>query len=566
MQTDDQANGASFIIRWLEERGVRLVAGIPGGTLLPLYQALGRSTKIRHVLARHEQGAGFIAHGVARLSGRAGVCFATSGPGVTNTVTALADAKLDSIPLVCIAGQVPTGLIGTDAFQEVATTDIVRSITKRCFFVRRVQELPQALEDAFDTAERGRPGPVLIDVPKDVQLQPLAYRSETFDVSLEEPKLQHTQSPSSANYDLAAELLENAQRPVLYVGGGIVKANAYAQLRTLAERAQIPVTTTLMALGALPSNHPLNIGMLGMHGARYTNRIIDECDLLLCIGARFDDRATGDPTTFAPDARIVHIDIDARELGKIKQPSLAIQDDAARALDQLCRRVRSVDRSGWLARVRALEEQYPLDTPGRDELASPYGIVRAVGELAPHDCIVTTDVGQHQMWVAQTFPFSNPRRWLTSGGLGTMGFGLPAAIGAALAAPDAATICFSGDGSLLMNLQELATLAELQLNVKIVLLDNASLGLVRQQQQLFYGQRFVASMYSRPTDFVSVARAFGIPGHDLGACPHARDVLRDALVESGPVLLRVPIASKALVLPMVAPGRANTEAVATVDT
>ncbi len=550
-------SGADLIIHLLERQGVEIVAGIPGGALLPLYEALGRSTAIRHILARHEQAAGFIAQGMSRITRRAGVCFATSGPGVTNIVTALADAKLDSIPLVCIAGQVPQALIGTDAFQEVPTLEIVRPITKASFFVRNASELWHVIPEAFRLAEGGRPGPVLIDVPKDVQLQ-LADSEPLHEAVHEHRSI--SVLDLRQHFDLAAEMIHSAQRPVLYVGGGIVKARAHADVRALAERAGLPVTSTLMALGALPAGHGLDIGMLGMHGARYTNLVIDECDLLIAIGARFDDRATGDPKKFAPHARIVHIDIDPRELGKIKATDLSICADAGFATRELLKRVLPAQRALWLSRVNQLKQAHPLRTPDAHELCSPYGIVQAVGALTPDDVIVTTDVGQHQMWVAQRFPFARPDRWLTSGGLGTMGFGLPAAIGAALAEPAATTVCFTGDGSLLMNVQELATLAELDLNVKIVLLDNAALGLVRQQQELFYQQRFVASLYSRPSRFVPIAQAFGIPALDLGEAAGPHDALARALSTHGPMLIRVPIAATQHVMPMVAPGRANTEA------
>jgi acetolactate synthase-1/2/3 large subunit len=554
-----QLTGAELIIHLLERQGVRLVAGIPGGALLPLYEALGRSRVIRHVLARHEQAAGFIAQGLARITGKAGVCFATSGPGVTNVVTALADARLDSIALVCIAGQVPQHLIGTDAFQEVATIDIVRTITKASFFVRDASELWEVVPKAFELAETGRPGPVLIDVPKDVQMQlasagPLPNRLPRCGGGVGQGE------DDAAAYLRAAQLIASAERPVLYIGGGVTKARAHSLVRELAERTGIPVTTTLMALGTLPAAHRLNLGMLGMHGARYTNRVIDECDLLIAIGARFDDRATGRPDRFAAAAQVIHIDIDARELGKIRQPMLAIRADAGVALRELLRHCRRDDRSRWLQRVQQLKADLPLHTPGDDQICSPYGIVRAVGALAGSDAIVTTDVGQHQMWVAQTYPFQRPDRWLTSGGLGTMGFGLPAAIGAALAQPEATVICFTGDGSLLMNIQELATLAELDLNVKIVLLDNAALGLVRQQQELFYRQRFVASLYAQPSNFIAIARAFGVPALDLESHAVPYGALACAFHTPGPMLVRAAIAAEHHVLPMVVPGGANAEA------
>jgi acetolactate synthase-1/2/3 large subunit len=546
--------GAELIIHLLERQGIRIVAGIPGGALLPLYEALGRSRVLQHVLVRHEQAGGFVAQGMARITGKAAVCFATSGPGVTNVVTALADAKLDSIPLVCIAGQVPSHLIGTDAFQEVPTVDMVRPITKASFFVRHADELARIIPEAFRIAETGRPGPVLIDVPKDVQLQATQNLQPC---PLPEPS---PATEGGRDYGGVIELIAAAQRPVLYVGGGVIKARAHSLLREFAERTDIPVATTLMALGVLPQEHRLNLGMLGMHGARYTNMVLDECDLAIAIGARFDDRATGRPDKFLRNARIVHIDIDAREFGKIKQPTLAIQADALAALRELTARVPHRRRAQWTQRIEQLRTTWPLQTPNDDELCSPYGIVRAVGELAPADVIVTTDVGQHQMWVAQAFPFRRPDRWLTSGGLGTMGFGLPAAIGAALAEPAATTVCFTGDGSLLMNIQELATLAELDLNVKIILFDNASLGLVRQQQELFYAKRYVASLFAQPSNFVAIARAFGVPALDLESASAAHGALARALDTEGPMLIRVPIAVENHVLPMVAPGAANTEA------
>jgi acetolactate synthase-1/2/3 large subunit len=563
-------SGADLIIHLLERQGVTIVAGIPGGALLPLYEALARTTRIRHILARHEQAAGFIAQGMSRITGKAGVCFATSGPGVTNMVTALADARLDSIPLVCICGQVPTTLIGTDAFQEVATIDMVRPITKACFFVRHANELWRVIPEAFHLAQSGRPGPVLIDVPKDVQLQLADSESHCMAPAHASMTPAATDSPwrpgavsildNHRHFDLAAQMIHAAQRPVLYVGGGVVKARAHEAIRQLAERASLPVTSTLMARGCLPAGHALDIGMLGMHGARYTNLIIDECDLLIAVGARFDDRATGDPRKFAPHARVIHIDIDPREFGKIRAAELCICAGADMAARELLERVPPTQRTLWLARVNQLKQSHPLRTPGIQKVCSPYGIVRAVGTLAPADVIVTTDVGQHQMWVAQLFPLQRPDRWLTSGGLGTMGFGLPAAIGAALAAPDATTVCFTGDGSLLMNVQELATLAELDLNVKIVLLDNAALGLVRQQQELFYRQRYVASSYSRPSQFVAIARAFDIPAFDLGEAHDPHAALSCAFARRDPVLIRVPIAATEHVLPMVAPGAGNVDA------
>lgn len=553
-------NGAELITRFLEQRAETLgpsagvVAGIPGGALLPLYRALADST-LTHVLARHEQGAAFIAQGIARISGHAGVCLATSGPGVTNTVTAIADAKADSVPMVCIAGQVPRALIGTDAFQEVRTCDIVRPITKAQFQARSAQELLELLPEAFHIAESGRPGPVLLDVPKDVQTEHLQLERIP-----QARAPQRAAAPDAAAIAQAAEMIARAERPVLYLGGGVTQARAQATAQALAERASLPTTTTLMALGTLPPDHPLALGMLGMHGARYTNQVIDECDLLIAIGARFDDRATGRLDRFAPHAKVIHIDADRRELGKLRKPDLALQADAGAALRALAEAVRPQLRAEWLARVGTLRRERPLAQPGREDARRPYGLIATIAGLISPETAITTDVGQHQMWVAQAFPFARADRWLTSGGLGTMGFGLPSAIGAALALPDAGAVCFSGDGSLLMTVQELATLAETRANVKIVVMDNSALGLVRQQQQLFYDARYSASLYRTPPSCCAVAEGFGIPAMDLGFMRDPALALREAFAQPGPMLIRAPIAAEEMVLPMVTPGQANTEA------
>lgn len=548
-------SGAEIIVRSLERQGVHTVAGIPGGALLPLYEALSRCTRIRHILARHEQAAGFIAQGIARVTHRAGVCLATSGPGVTNMLTALADAKLDSIPLVCIAGQVPRHLIGTDAFQEVATVELAKPITKAAMMANSADELSQLIAEAFHIAESGRPGPVLIDVPKDVQLQ----RCER--LSHPAPRVV-ARLPKNVHMDAAAALINAARKPVLYVGGGVVNARAHGAACRLAEQASIPMTTTLMAMGVIAHDHYLNLGMLGMHGAMSTHQVLEECDLLIAVGARFDDRATGDPKRFVPNAKIIHIDIDARELGKIKQPTLAIHADAWSALTDLIARVGINERCNWIARIAELKRQdrsRNIIDAQYNEL--PHQLIRAVGGVLPNDAILTTDVGQHQMWVAQSYPFGRANRWLTSGGLGTMGFGLPAAIGAALAEPEATVVCLTGDGSLLMNIQEFATLRELNLNVKIVLLDNAGLGMVRQQQSMFYSRRHCASGFTMPSDFVRIARAFDIDAIDLNLDSDIHEALRTAMQTRGPILIRAKIAADHQVLPMVPSGAANIEAI-----
>jgi len=547
--------GAELITRFLERQAAGPVAGIPGGALLPLYRALADSP-VTHILARHEQGAAFIAQGMARVTGRAGVVLATSGPGVTNVVTALADAKMDSVPLVCIAGQVSRALIGTDAFQEVATVPMVKPLTKAAFHVGAAAELLELLPEAFRLAESGRPGPVLLDIPKDVQAE--VIRGAWIPEAVQPVR---ARAPDPALIAQAVAMIAAAQRPVLYLGGGVTQARAQAVAQQFAERASLPTTTTLMALGTLPPEHPLALGMLGMHGARYTNRVIDECDLLIAIGARFDDRATGRLAQFAPHAKVIHIDADPRELHKLRRAELAICADAGHALAALAATVQPALRTAWLERVGTLRRELPLRLPGADDPRRPYGLIRTVAQLSGPDAAITTDVGQHQMWVAQAYPFTRPERWLTSGGLGTMGFGLPAAIGAALALPGTPTVCFTGDGSLMMNVQELATLAELQLDVKIVVMDNAALGLVRQQQQLFYQGRYSGSLYAQPPSLCAIAEAFGVPACDLATAHDPERALRATFARPGPVLIRAPIAAEELVLPMVTPGAANTEVI-----
>lgn len=549
-----QMTGAQLIVRLLERQGVRTIAGIPGGAILPLYDALSGSDVIRHVLARHEQGAGFMAQGMARVSGRPEVCFASSGPGATNLVTAIADAMLDSIPMVAITGQVPLPMIGTDAFQEVDIYGITVPITKHNFLVRSATELLEVIPEAFRLAMSGRPGPVLIDVPKDVQNQLIEIDA------LPEPAVADPAPPLDlAAIERAAEMINAAEQPVLYLGGGVIHSGASQQAVTLAEQAGLPTTMTLMGLGAMPLDHPLSIGMLGMHAARYTNFVLEEADLLICVGARFDDRAIGKAAQFCPRAGIIHIDVDPSELDKIKTAHVAINGDVATVLEAMLPRVKVKLRERWLAQVEGLRSRYPLEMPALDDPRSHYGLIHAVASVLDDEAIITTDVGQHQMWVAQAYPFRRARQWLTSGGLGTMGFGMPAAIGAALAEPDRTVVCFSGDGSLLMNIQDLATLAEEGLNVKIVLMNNNSLGLVYQQQNLFYGKRVFASKYRGAPDFLRIAEGFGIAAVDLDASANPAETLARALTAPGPCLIHVSIDREQFVFPMVPPGAANTE-------
>ncbi|WP_346806884.1 acetolactate synthase large subunit [Enterobacter chuandaensis] len=552
--TKTRFTGAQLIVHLLERQGITTVAGIPGGTVLPLYDALSQSTQIRHVLARHEQGAGFIAQGMARTQGKPAVCMACSGPGATNLVTAIADARLDSIPLICITGQVPSSMIGTDAFQEVDTYGISIPITKHNYLVRDISELPQVISDAFRIAQSGRPGPVWIDIPKDVQTAEIEI-----DVLPEPGERAPAPEFSAESVRDAAAMINAAKRPVLYLGGGAI--NAADEIRQFAEKANLPTTMTLMALGMLPKVHPLSLGMLGMHGARSTNYILQEADLLIVMGARFDDRAIGKTEQFCPNAKIIHVDIDRAELGKIKQPHVAIQGDVADVLAQLIPQTDAADRADWRQLVADLQREFPGAIPTEGDPLSHYGLINAVAACVDDSAIITTDVGQHQMWTAQAYPLNRPRQWLTSGGLGTMGFGLPAAVGAALANPDRKVICFSGDGSLMMNIQEMATAAENQLDVKIILMNNEALGLVHQQQSLFYKQGVFAATYPGMINFMQIAAGFGLHTCDLNAEEDAHGALQAAISRPGPALIHVRIDPEQKVYPMVPPGAANTEMV-----
>lgn len=549
-----QMTGADLIVKLLERQGINTIAGVPGGAALPMYDALSKSEQIHHVLCRHEQGAGFIAQGMARVSGRPEVCLASSGPGATNLITAIADAKLDSIPMIALTGQVPLSMIGTDAFQEVDTYGLTIPITKHNFLVRSAKELLTAVPSAFRIAMSDRPGPVLIDVPKDVQNQMVSF-DEFPDVVVPDA----APSFDIAAIEEAARMIEAAERPVLYLGGGVIHSGAAHMAVTLAEQASLPTTMTLMALGAMPMDHSLSLGMLGMHGARYTNYVLEEADLLICVGARFDDRAIGKTAEFCPNARIIHIDIDRSELHKVKNAHVAIAGDVGQVLSELLPRVKPQLRKRWLSHVESLKGRFPLAMPGVDDPRSPYGLIHAVASCLDDNAIITSDVGQHQMWVAQAYPFRRSRQWLNSGGLGTMGFGFPAAIGAALAAPDRTVVCFSGDGSLKMNIQEMATAAQENVNVKIVLMNNQSLGLVHQQQNLFYGKRIMASRYERPVDFLKIADGFGMRAVDLDPAPNPRATLAEALNTPGPCLIHATIDPNEFVYPMVPPGAANSE-------
>ncbi|MCK9615389.1 MAG: biosynthetic-type acetolactate synthase large subunit [Candidatus Omnitrophica bacterium] len=543
--------GAQIIIKLLERYGIRIIAGIPGGANLPLYNALYES-KIRHILVRHEQAAGFIAQGMARSTGKPSVCFATSGPGVTNLLTAIADAKLDSIPIIAITGQVPTALIGTDAFQEVDTYGMTIPITKHNFLVKNSRELLTIIPEAFNIATSGRPGPVAIDVPKDVQNEQIEF--DTW------PKAALPTQNCKIN-DLSAkeiaQTINESKKPLMYIGGGIIASGAQDLVFRLAKKNSIPVALTLTGLGSFPADNELYLGMLGMHGASYTNFIVEEADLILAFGVRFDDRATGLSQKFCRNAKIIHIDIDNAEINKIKKAHLSLCADINQALKIVIPLVHRNDRKDWLSQIGNKKKKYSIFT-SKDPL-HPINIIKAISGMVFPDTIITTDVGQHQMWVAQSYPFKKPRTLLTSGGLGTMGFGLPAAIGAALANPKKRIVCISGDGSILMNIQELATLAELGLNVTIVIMNNGHLGLVRQQQEFFYGKKYIASKFLAKHSFKKIAQAFGMRSFELGSGEKVHLILKKALKAKGPSLVDISIHHACNVTPMVKPGRSNIE-------
>jgi acetolactate synthase-1/2/3 large subunit len=533
--------GADALIAALERAGVDTVFGMPGGASLPLYDAL-LDSPIRHVLMRHEAGAGHAAEGYARATGRVGVAFATSGPGATNLVTPICDAHMDSVPTLFVTGQVRTALRGSNAFQEADVLGITAPIVKHSISIERADDVAQAVTDALHLARAGRPGPVLLDIPVDVAAAPAR------DVRVHQPQLpgyRPRTKPNGRQLRIAAAAIAAARRPVLYAGGGVVHADAAAELTALARLTGMPVTTTLMALGAFPASDRQWIGMLGMHGTCAANWAMDEADLIVAVGARFDDRVTGDLGEFAPHAKVVHIDVDPAEIGKNVAAHVPIVGDARRALAGIAEAYDGDPGrlAPWWERIDGWRAD---GAPRTDAEAALDALQDAIGG----DAIVTTDVGQHQMWAANRLRFDRPRRWITSGGLGTMGFGLPAAIGAQIACPDETVVCVTGEGSLLLNVQELATAAHERLPIKIVVLDNRSLGMVRQQQDMFWGGRRSAVDLGTTPDWPALARAFGVATHDD---------IATALREPGPALVHIPIDPDADCLPMFRPGTAARE-------
>jgi acetolactate synthase-1/2/3 large subunit len=551
--------GAEMLVEALVHEGVEAIFGYPGGAVLHIYDELWRARdRITHYLVRHEQGAVHMAEGYGRATGRVGTVLVTSGPGATNAVTGIANAYMDSTPLVVITGQVPRHLIGTDAFQEVDTVGITRPCVKHNYLVREARDLPAIVREAFHLARSGRPGPVVIDIPKDVSAARSNYS-----------RLDHVSFPFSAepvpvNAHLAQhaiDLILNAKRPVLYVGGGITNSGAFDSLLSFAEALRLPVTPTLMGLGGFPSSHPLCLGMLGMHGTYAANMAVAECDLLVALGVRFDDRVTGKLATFAPQARIIHVDIDPANIGKNVAPSLALAGDVKQALEQFLllvqqeSREQSIrDREPWWDQIRRWQRLQPLRFDGSHDEIKPQTVIRELHRLTGGDAIVTTDVGQHQMWVAQFYPFTKSRQLITSGGLGTMGFGLPAAIGAQLALPGQLVIAVVGDGGFQMTNQELATAVQYGLPVKILIMNNGYLGMVRQWQEMFYDRTYSEVDISVAPDFVKLAEAYGAAGFRAEKPAELRSVLKAAIDHKGVAVVDIVVTKEENVFPIVPAG------------
>jgi acetolactate synthase-1/2/3 large subunit len=557
--------GAEIFVESLRREGVKTVFGLPGGVVLKIFDVLCQQKDIELVLTRHEQGAAHMAEGYAKATGKAGVVLVTSGPGMTNIVTGLADAYMDSVPLVAFTGQVSTDLIGNDAFQEADNVGISRPCTKHNVLVKDVNELAQTIKEAFYIATTGRPGPVLVDIPKDVSTAKAEFK---YPEKVHLRGYNPTIGGNKHQIKQAAEEIMKAKKPVVYVGGGALFSDASEELLELAEIGQMPVTMTLMGLGSFPGTHPLAMGMLGMHGGYWTNMAMHHSDLLIAIGARFDDRVTGKLSEFCPDARVIHIDIDPTSIKKTFHAHIPIVGDVKTVLRQLNLMLRSMDgnpaemkalRSPWLKQIEEWKKAHPMSYKQDDNISKPQFVIDRLYELTKHDAIVATDVGQHQMFAAQYFKGSRPRTWLTSGGLGTMGFGFPAAIGAQKAFPERLVVCITSEGSFQMNLQELATAAEHKLPVKIVLLNNGFHGMVRQWQDLFYEGRYSASYLGKLPDFVKLAEAYGILGLSAGKPSEVEAVLKQGLKHKGPVLMNIEVDPFENCYPMIPAGGAQHE-------
>lgn len=547
--------GAEVVIKALEQEGVEVIFGYPGGAVIPIYDKLYDSS-IKHVLVRHEQAAAHAADGYARATGKTGVVIATSGPGATNLVTGIANACMDSIPMVIFTGQVALPAIGRDSFQEADITGITLPIVKHSFLVRDVNKLASTIKAAFQLAGTGRRGPVLIDLPKDIQTAEVEFDYPE-QVSFRGYRL--PAEPSEAQIYQAVKTIGLSRRPVIYAGGGVIASGAAEELKEFAEKTQIPVTTTLMGKGAIPEDHPLSLGMVGMHGTYYANYAVSHSDLLIAVGARFDDRVTGRLDTFATQAKVIHIDIDAAELGKNVRPHHILNGDAKQVLQELLSRVEIPQTKEWLDQIAVWKKEHPLTYCQDGDKIKPQYVIEKLRELAGEKAIVTTEVGQNQMWAAQYYKVSKPRTFISSGGLGTMGFGLPAAVGAQIGRPDALVISISGDGSFQMNLQELATIVQQQLPIKIIILNNGYLGMVRQWQELFHNKRYSQTKLIPVPDFVKLADAYGIAGYRVKRPEEVGPVLEQALNHPGAVIVDMVIDPEENVYPMVPAGGTLTK-------
>jgi len=566
--TPKRASGGFALIDSLSRHGVEHIFGYTGGAILPIYDDLykvgANGGTIKHILVRHEQGAAHAADGYARATGKVGVCFGTSGPGATNLVTGIATAYMDSIPMVIVTGQVARPVIGTDAFQETDIYGITLPIVKHSYVVRDTADMARIVAEAFHIASTGRPGPVLIDVPKDVALEEFDYVPvEPGMVKL--PGYRPTVKGNPRQINAALKLIRESRRPLLYVGGGAIASSSHEEIKQLAEAFNIPVTTTLMGIGAFDENHPLALGMLGMHGTAYANFAVSDCDLLICVGARFDDRVTGKLDEFANRAKVIHIDIDPAEVGKNRVPDVPIVGDVRNVLLDLLRRCKQtgitntpLQTQEWLGLINRWKEEYPLVVPQYPDSISPQEVIVEISRQAPN-AYYTTDVGQHQMWAAQ-FLKNGPRRWISSAGLGTMGFGLPAAMGAKVAFPEEEVICISGDASFQMNLQELGTILQYGINVKTVIINNGWQGMVRQWQQAFYGERYSCSnMEVGMPDVELLAKAYGIKGMVIRDRAQLKEAIAEMLAHNGPVVVDVNVTKDENCYPMVAPGKNNSQ-------
>jgi acetolactate synthase-1/2/3 large subunit len=559
--------GARILLECLKLEGVDTVFGYPGGTVINIFDELYSFKEIKNILPRHEQAAVHAADGYSRATGKVGVAIATSGPGATNTVTGIATAYMDSIPIVVITGQVPTALIGNDAFQEVDIIGITRPCTKHNFLVKNVKDLAPIMKKAFYIARTGRPGPVLVDLPKDVQIAVTDFK---YPDSVEIRAYKPTVEGHPKQIEKAASMLLSARKPVIYVGGGVILGNAAEELYKLAAMLQAPVTTTLMGLGSFPEDHPLSLGLLGMHGTYYANMAVTDCDLLVAVGARFDDRVTGKISAFAPHAKIIHMDVDPTSIRKNVRVDLPIVGDVKDVLTKLISVIEGqaseIDVHGktvksWLAEIDGWKAKHPMTYKQAATVIKPQFVIQKLRELCDRDAIIATDVGQHQMWTAQFFRFTKPRTLLTSGGLGTMGFGLPAAMGAQAAFPQRQVIAICGDGGFQMNMQEMATLVQNQLPVKICVMNNNYLGMVRQWQELFFEKRYSQTVLDLPIDFVMLAKAFGAKGFQATKPEEVEGTIRNAFKTPGPVIIEFKIAREEKVLPMVPAGASLNEMV-----